>query len=69
MFNVTFTFRRNYQFILPSVYKFSYPYNPVINQTGGMSRDQLQYIKDAAMSCNNTGIMLPNFYIEALRVY
>ncbi|CAD8061977.1 unnamed protein product [Paramecium primaurelia] len=72
MFNVTFIFRRRFQFLFPTVYKFSYPYNPLINGNNGttkLGRDQLRYIKQAALNCNDTGIMLPNFYIEALRIY
>ncbi|CAD8168379.1 unnamed protein product [Paramecium pentaurelia] len=72
MFNVTFTFRRLFQFILPTVYKFSYPYNPLINGengTVGLGIDQLKYIKHAAMDCDSSGIMLPNFYIDAIRIY
>ncbi|CAK80274.1 unnamed protein product (macronuclear) [Paramecium tetraurelia] len=72
LFNVTFTFRRRFQFILPSMYKFSYPYNPLINGengTVGLGLDQLKYIRNAAMACNTSGVMLPNFYIEALRIY
>ncbi|CAD8150413.1 unnamed protein product [Paramecium octaurelia] len=72
MFNVTFIFRRRFQFNFPTLYRFSYPYNPLINGingTVGLGRDVLKYIKQAAKSCDNTGILLPNFYIEALRIY